>query len=168
MTGDFGDALPLGQYASTQYLQYAIATVKDRALPRVTDGQKPVQARILYAMWEMGGRAGTPRKKSARAAAKTEKAPEVQEIKTGSAPTVSQTTDATLLASIDTSGYVLPGVKVPGRRGRKPKDFQPENEEMAALNAVQRAEMKAGGHPVGPPSIELRSITQVSQVLKRL
>jgi topoisomerase-4 subunit A len=32
----------------------------------VADGQKPVQARILYAMWEMNGRAGTPRKKSAR------------------------------------------------------------------------------------------------------
>nr|WP_314860759.1 RNA polymerase sigma factor RpoD [uncultured Undibacterium sp.] len=82
-------------------------------------------------------------KKSTKAAVKTEKAPEVQEIKTGSAPTVSQTTDAALLASIDTSGYVLPGVKVPGRRGRKPKEYQPENEEMAALNAVERAEMKA-------------------------
>ena len=33
-----GDALPLGRYAATQYLQYAIATVKDRALPRVADG----------------------------------------------------------------------------------------------------------------------------------
>lgn len=66
MEGEFGDALPIGRYASLQYLQYAIATVKDRALPRVGDGQKPVQARILYAMWEMGGRAGTPRKKSAR------------------------------------------------------------------------------------------------------
>jgi len=66
MSGEFGEALPIGQYASLQYLQYAIATVKDRALPRVGDGQKPVQARILYAMWEMGGRAGTPRKKSAR------------------------------------------------------------------------------------------------------
>ena len=43
-----------------------MSTVKDRALPRVADGQKPVQARILYAMWEMNGRAGTPRKKSAR------------------------------------------------------------------------------------------------------
>ncbi len=60
------DALPLGRYASAQYLQYAIATVKDRALPRASDGQKPVQSRILYAMWDMGGRAGTPRKKSAR------------------------------------------------------------------------------------------------------
>ncbi|MFZ6713183.1 RNA polymerase sigma factor RpoD [Undibacterium sp. TC9W] len=67
----------------------------------------------------------------------------MQEIKTGSAPTVSQTTDAAVLAAIDTSGYVLPGVKVPGRRGRKPKEYQPENEEIAALNAVERAEMKA-------------------------
>ncbi len=66
IAGEYGDSLPLGRYASTQYLQYAIATVKDRALPRVADGQKPVQSRILYAMWEMGGRAGTPRKKSAR------------------------------------------------------------------------------------------------------
>lgn len=66
MAGEQGDALPIGRYASTQYLQYAIATVKDRALPRVGDGQKPVQARILYAMWEMNAPAGTPRKKSAR------------------------------------------------------------------------------------------------------
>ena len=66
LSGELGDALPIGRYASAQYLQYAIATVKDRALPRVGDGQKPVQARILYAMWEMSGRAGTPRKKSAR------------------------------------------------------------------------------------------------------
>jgi len=66
LTGEFGETLPLGKYAASQYLQYAIATVKDRALPRVADGQKPVQARILYAMWELGGRSGTPRKKSAR------------------------------------------------------------------------------------------------------
>ncbi|MBI2961178.1 MAG: DNA topoisomerase IV subunit A [Betaproteobacteria bacterium] len=66
IAGELGDSLPIGRYASTQYLQYAIATVKDRALPRVGDGQKPVQSRILYAMWDMGGRAGTPRKKSAR------------------------------------------------------------------------------------------------------
>jgi len=65
MQGEFGDALPLGRYASTQYLQYAIATVKDRALPRVGDGQKPVQGRILYTMWDNGTRAGTKRTKSA-------------------------------------------------------------------------------------------------------
>jgi RNA polymerase primary sigma factor len=56
--------------------------------------------------------------------------------------TVSSTTDASALAAIDTSGYVLPGVKVPGRRGRKPSEFVPENDEIAALNAVERAEMK--------------------------
>jgi RNA polymerase primary sigma factor len=56
---------------------------------------------------------------------------------------VSQVTDAATLASIDTSGYQLPGVKVPGRRGRKPSEFTPENDEVAALNAVERAELKA-------------------------
>ncbi|TFW31599.1 RNA polymerase sigma factor RpoD [Massilia horti] len=56
---------------------------------------------------------------------------------------VSKTTDAAVLASIDTSGYQLPGVKVPGRRGRKPSEFVPENDEIAALNAVERAELKA-------------------------
>ncbi len=65
LSGEFGDKLPLGKYASTQYLQYAIATVKDRALPRVGDGQKPVQGRILYSMWESNTRAGTKRTKSA-------------------------------------------------------------------------------------------------------
>jgi RNA polymerase primary sigma factor len=57
--------------------------------------------------------------------------------------TVSTTTDAAALAAIDTSGYTLPGVKVPGRRGRKPSEFMPENDEIAALNAVERAELKA-------------------------
>ncbi|MFZ6846433.1 RNA polymerase sigma factor RpoD [Undibacterium sp. RuTC16W] len=81
--------------------------------------------------------------KPTKNSAKSDKAPEIQEIKSGSAPAVSQTTDAAVLAAIDTSGYILPGVKVPGRRGRKPKEYQPENEEIAALNAVERAEMKA-------------------------
>ncbi|QOY96033.1 RNA polymerase sigma factor RpoD [Massilia sp. UMI-21] len=56
---------------------------------------------------------------------------------------VNATTDAAALAAIDTSGYLLPQVKVPGRRGRKPSEFVPENDEVAALNAVERAEMKA-------------------------
>src|SRR3972149_11870386 len=43
MSAEFGDALPLGRYASLQYLQYAVSTVKDRALPRGGDGEKPVQ-----------------------------------------------------------------------------------------------------------------------------
>jgi len=58
-------------------------------------------------------------------------------------PAVSQTTDADTLAAIDTSSYFLPTVKVPGRRGRKPSEFTPENDEVAALNAVERAELKA-------------------------
>ena len=65
ISGEFGDSLPLGKYASTQYLQYAVATVKDRALPRLGDGQKPVQGRILYSMWVANTLAGTKRTKSA-------------------------------------------------------------------------------------------------------
>jgi RNA polymerase primary sigma factor len=77
-------------------------------------------------------------------AAKADKSQDKAEARTTSAaPVVSQTTDAAALAAIDTSGYVLPSVKVPGRRGRKPKEFQPENDEVAALNAVERAELKA-------------------------
>src|SRR5450830_35934 len=59
------------------------------------------------------------------------------------AQVVSKTTDADALAAIDTSNYFLPTVKVPGRRGRKPSEFTPENDEVAALNAVERAELKA-------------------------
>ncbi|MGZ8318168.1 MAG: RNA polymerase sigma factor RpoD, partial [Telluria sp.] len=60
--------------------------------------------------------------------------------KTEETPPVSHTapsvvSDAATLAKIDTSGYLLPGVKVPGRRGRKPSEFMPENDEVAALNA---------------------------------
>ena len=81
--------------------------------------------------------------KPTRASAKADKAQDTAEVRTNAAPVVSQTTDAAALAAIDTSGYVLPTVKVPGRRGRKPKEFTPENDEVAALNAVERAEMKA-------------------------
>ena len=78
--------------------------------------------------------------------AKAAKAPLAQAPAASAAPaaaTVSRTTDATALSAIDTSGYILPGVKVPGRRGRKPSEFQPETDEIAALNAVERAELKA-------------------------
>ncbi len=68
---------------------------------------------------------------------------DLEKVDLGSVPVVNQTTDAAVLAAIDTSGYFLPTVKVPGRRGRKPKEFQPENDEVAALNAVERAELKA-------------------------
>jgi RNA polymerase primary sigma factor len=77
------------------------------------------------------------------AVAKAAVVPEVKDTSVMIGSGVSQTTDAATLAAIDTSGYILPSIKVPGRRGRKPKEFQPENDEIAALNAVERAELKA-------------------------
>jgi RNA polymerase primary sigma factor len=76
-------------------------------------------------------------------AATVDKGQDQTEVRTASPAPVNATTDAAALAAIDTSGYVLPSVKVPGRRGRKPKEFTPENDEIAALNAVERAELKA-------------------------
>ncbi|MFM0286172.1 DNA topoisomerase IV subunit A [Paraburkholderia megapolitana] len=49
-----GEFLTLGNYAERAYLDYAVSVVKGRALPDVSDGQKPVQRRILFAMNEMG------------------------------------------------------------------------------------------------------------------
>ncbi len=48
------------------YLDYAMSVIVARALPDVRDGLKPVHRRILYAMHDMGLRANTPFKKSAR------------------------------------------------------------------------------------------------------
>ncbi|MDO1510852.1 MULTISPECIES: DNA topoisomerase IV subunit A [unclassified Neisseria] len=60
------DYLLLGQYAERAYLEYAMSVVKGRALPEVSDGQKPVQRRILYAMRDMGLTHGAKPVKSAR------------------------------------------------------------------------------------------------------
>ena len=48
------DSVALAGYAERAYLEYALSVVKGRALPDVSDGQKPVQRRILYAMARMG------------------------------------------------------------------------------------------------------------------
>jgi DNA gyrase subunit A len=48
------------------YLDYAMSVIVARALPDARDGLKPVHRRILYVMWDMGLRPGTPYKKSAR------------------------------------------------------------------------------------------------------
>ena len=48
------------------YLDYAMSTIVARALPDARDGLKPVQRRILYAMYDMGIRADSAYKKSAR------------------------------------------------------------------------------------------------------
>ena len=48
------------------YLDYAMSVIVSRALPDARDGLKPVQRRILYAMYDMGLRPDSPYKKSAR------------------------------------------------------------------------------------------------------
>ena len=47
------------------YLNYAMSVIISRALPDVRDGIKPVQRRILWAMWETGLKAGVKYRKSA-------------------------------------------------------------------------------------------------------
>ncbi len=68
MTGDTEEngALTLARYASRAYLEYAMSVVKSRALPEVSDGQKPVQRRILIDMDRMGLRYENRPVKSAR------------------------------------------------------------------------------------------------------
>lgn len=57
---------PLEKVLHTSMLPYAEFVILDRALPRVEDGLKPVQRRILYTMHEMGLTPDKPHKKSAR------------------------------------------------------------------------------------------------------
>jgi DNA gyrase subunit A len=58
--------IPMARDLATSYFSYATYTILHRALPDVRDGLKPVQRRILYAMHDMGLRAATPHRKSAR------------------------------------------------------------------------------------------------------
>ena len=48
------------------YIDYSMSVIVSRALPDVRDGLKPVHRRVLYGMHEMGIRANTSHKKSAR------------------------------------------------------------------------------------------------------
>ena len=63
---DDGDSILLHETAARDYLEYAVAVVKGRALPDVKDGQKPVQRRVLFAMHVLGLAAGAKPVKSAR------------------------------------------------------------------------------------------------------
>lgn len=47
-------------------IPYSEYVILDRAIPRVEDGLKPVQRRILYSMWELGVTPDKPYKKSAK------------------------------------------------------------------------------------------------------
>ncbi len=57
---------PLKEFAESAYLNYSMYVIMDRALPNIGDGLKPVQRRIIYAMSELGLKAGAKYKKSAR------------------------------------------------------------------------------------------------------
>lgn len=65
---DLGTIRPINIDKEMQqsYLDYAMSVIVSRALPDARDGLKPVQRRILYAMYDMGLRPGSPHKKSAR------------------------------------------------------------------------------------------------------
>lgn len=56
----------IDQEMRESYLSYAMSVIVSRALPDARDGLKPVQRRILYAMYDMGLRPDQPFRKSAR------------------------------------------------------------------------------------------------------
>jgi len=60
------EQVSLKTYAEKAYLDYSMYVILDRALPHIGDGLKPVQRRIVYAMSELGLKAGAKHKKSAR------------------------------------------------------------------------------------------------------
>jgi topoisomerase-4 subunit A len=60
------EKLPLKEFTEKAYLDYSMFVIMDRALPHIGDGLKPVQRRIIYAMSELGLKAGAKYKKSAR------------------------------------------------------------------------------------------------------
>lgn len=60
------ESISLRDYTERAYLDYSMYVILDRALPHVGDGLKPVQRRIIYAMSELGLKASSKHKKSAR------------------------------------------------------------------------------------------------------
>ncbi|MFN7035857.1 MAG: DNA gyrase subunit A [Bellilinea sp.] len=65
---DIGTIQPvdIDEQMRSAYLDYAMSVIVARALPDARDGLKPVHRRILYAMQELGLRANSAYKKSAR------------------------------------------------------------------------------------------------------
>ena len=63
---DSAESRPVSEYAEKAYLDYSMYVILDRALPHISDGLKPVQRRIIYAMSELGLRSTSKHKKSAR------------------------------------------------------------------------------------------------------
>src|ERR1041384_8576145 len=65
--GPSDEHVALHEAAQTRYLNYALSVIPSRALPDGRDGLKPVQRRILYAMYQNLGLApgAKPRKSAA-------------------------------------------------------------------------------------------------------
>ncbi|MGH8402785.1 MAG: DNA topoisomerase IV subunit A, partial [Gammaproteobacteria bacterium] len=57
---------PLKAFTEKAYLDYSMYVILDRALPHIGDGLKPVQRRIIHAMWELSLDYQAKPKKSAR------------------------------------------------------------------------------------------------------
>jgi|TARA_B110000908_G_scaffold98741_1_gene116590 topoisomerase-4 subunit A len=66
IAADGVEQVSLKHYTEKAYLDYSMYVILDRALPNISDGLKPVQRRIVYAMSELGLKAGAKYKKSAR------------------------------------------------------------------------------------------------------
>lgn len=60
------ESMPITAFTEKAYLDYSMAVILDRALPLLSDGLKPVQRRIIYAMSELGLKSESKYKKSAR------------------------------------------------------------------------------------------------------
>lgn len=65
-SNDAMDTRSVAEFTEQAYLNYAMYVIMDRALPNIADGLKPVQRRIIYAMSELGLKASSKPKKSAR------------------------------------------------------------------------------------------------------
>jgi DNA gyrase subunit A len=64
--GEGEAAVALHEAAQARYLNYALSVITSRALPDVRDGLKPVQRRILYAMWQQNLTADAKHRKCAK------------------------------------------------------------------------------------------------------
>ena len=62
---------PISEEMKKSYLDYAMSVIVARAIPDVRDGLKPVQRRILFAMYRLGLLPGAAHKKSARIVGET-------------------------------------------------------------------------------------------------
>ncbi len=60
------ERMDMAEFAERAYLNYSMYVILDRALPHISDGLKPVQRRIVYAMSDLGLHATAKYKKSAR------------------------------------------------------------------------------------------------------